>query len=214
MVSGVNFVMLHQELLCPYKLMKAKTPKHLATLTPDDRELFEQTVSGVVPLKQDKIPPQRFSSKHNWASKQKKLAASKESKQRSASFVFSDGFEGHFAENDKIKYLRHSSDSARLKRLIRGDWPPDLLLDLHGLKREEAKQEIAALLMAAKKQHIACVCIMHGMGKFILKRSVPNWLIQHPDVLGFHQAPVEWGGKSSLLVLLDVPDSHQKNMFE
>jgi len=33
---------------------------------------------------------------------------------------------------------------------------------------------------------------------------VPNWLVQHPDVAGFVQAPREYGGKAGLLVLIGI----------
>ncbi|MFT5677369.1 MAG: DNA-nicking Smr family endonuclease, partial [Paraglaciecola sp.] len=91
-----------------------------------------------------------------------------------------------------------------------GDYPPDLILDLHGYKREEAKLEIAALIQAAQKHHAHCVCIVHGIGTHVLKKSIPNWLVQHPLVLGFHQAPLEWGGKGALLVLIDLPQINNK----
>jgi DNA-nicking Smr family endonuclease len=176
-----------------------------------DLDLFNQEISGIEPLKQDKIPPQRFSSKYISQSQQKNLTERNQIKQVTASFIFSDGFEGYFNPDEKMKYVKPGTDSHEVKRLRRGDYSPELLLDLHGLKQEEAKHEIAALLHEAHKQHFHCVSIMHGIGKYILKKSVPNWLIQHPYVLGFHQAPAEWGGKSALLVLLDVPDSHKKN---
>ena len=190
--------------------MKNKKPQQNDDLPIADLALFNLETSGIVPLKQDKIPPQRFSSKYISQSKQKNLAEHKQLKQVSASFIFSDGFEAYFNPDEKMKYVKPGADSHEVKRLRRGDYSPELLLDLHGLKQEEAKHEIAALLHEAHKQHIHCVSIMHGIGKHILKKNVPNWLVQHPFVLGFHQAPAEWGGKSALLVLLDVPNSHKK----
>ena len=44
-----------------------------------------------------------------------------------------------------IKYLREGEDSHLLKQLRRGDFSPELFLDLHGLTREQAKMELAAL---------------------------------------------------------------------
>ncbi|KXI27843.1 endonuclease SmrB [Paraglaciecola hydrolytica] len=190
--------------------MKIIKPKQNVDQPTVDLDLFNQETSGIVPLKQDKIPPQRFSSKYISQSKQKNLNERTQIKQVTASFVFSDGFEGYFNPDEKLKYLKVGVDNHEIKRLGRGDYSPELLLDLHGLTQEDAKLEIAALLHAAHKQHVHCVSIMHGIGKFILKKSVPNWLTQHPYVLGFHQAPAEWGGKSALLVLLDVPDNHKK----
>ena len=47
---------------------------------------------------------------------------------------------------------------------------------------------------------------MHGIGKYILKQKAPMWLAQHPDVMAFHQAPLEFGGAGALLVLIDIPE--------
>lgn len=191
--------------------MKDKILKQSDPLPSADKDLFNQTVSDIVPIKQDKIPPQSFSSKNISEGKRKNAANNKQIKQASASFVFSDGFEAYFNPEEKIKYVKPGSETQAIKRLARGDYVPEFLLDLHGLKQEEAKLEIAALLHAAQKQHANCVSIMHGIGKHILKKSIPNWLIQHPAVLGFHQAPKEWGGKSALLVLIDTPDKHNRS---
>ncbi len=169
----------------------------------DDLDLFKQTFADVAPLKQDKIPPQSLSSKQKSVTARKKAAANAESRRASASFEFSDQYEAHFAPGQTMKYVAEQGSSAEVKRLRKGDYPPDLILDLHGLRRDQAKLEIGALIEAAKKQHAYCVCIVHGIGGHILKLAVPSWLVQHPDVLGFHQAPLEWGGDGALLVLIN-----------
>lgn len=176
----------------------------------DEYNLFQKEFNDVAPLKQDKIPPQRFSSKQNSALKPKNITEQAEIKQAAAAFEFSDGFEGYFDIEQPLKYVKSGADSHEVKRLRRGDYPPDLILDLHGLKKEQAKHEIAALIHAAQKQHVYCVSIMHGKGTFALKKSIPNWLIQHPAILGFHQAPKEWGGQAALLVLIELPLHHAK----
>ena len=174
----------------------------------DDMSLFRDEFSDISPIKQDKIPPQSLSSKEKSSLKEKNRQAAAQIKQAAASFHFSDGFEAHFDENGPLKYVKPGSDSYEVKKLRRGEYPPELILDLHGLKRDDAKLEIAALIQAAQKQHFHCVCIVHGIGTHILKKQVPNWLVQHPAVLGFHQAPLEWGGQGALLVLLEQQDNN------
>jgi DNA-nicking Smr family endonuclease len=187
------------------------TPYHRKTQTDNDEpDLFKNEFKDVAPIKQDKIPPQRFSSKQNSGLRQKNTKELAEIKQAAAAFEFSDGFEGHFDIDKPLKYVKPETDSHEVKRLRRGDYPPDLILDLHGLKKEQSKHEIAALIHAAQKQHVYCVSIMHGKGTYALKKSIPNWLVQHPAVLGFHQAPKEWGGQAALLVLIDLPLHHAK----
>lgn len=177
---------------------------------PDDLALFRSEFTDVEPIKQDKIPPQNFSSKHKSPYSVKKSIDQLQLKQAAASFHFSDGFEGYFDPTQPLKYVQPGTNSYEVKRLRRGEYPPDLILDLHGVTKAEAKLEVAALLHAAQKQHCHCVCIVHGIGSFVLKKTVPNWLMQHPAVKGFHQAPLEWGGQGALLVLIDLPQINSK----
>jgi DNA-nicking Smr family endonuclease len=187
------------------------TPFHQKTQTKNNgSDLFKDEFKDIAPIEQDKIPPQRFSIKQNSGLKQKNYKDLAEIKQAAAAFEFSDGFEGHFDINQPLKYVKPETDSHEVKRLRRGDYPPDLILDLHGIKKEEAKYEIAALIHVAQKKHVYCVSIMHGKGTYVLKKSIPNWLVQHPAVMGFHQAPKEWGGQAALLVLIDLPLHHAK----
>ncbi|GAB2686205.1 endonuclease SmrB [Aliiglaciecola sp. 3_MG-2023] len=174
---------------------------------PDDHSLFRGEFKDVAQIKQDKITPPRPSSKKISHLQHKKQQENLETKQAAASFHFSDGFEAYFSEQGPLKYIKPGKPSYEVKRLRRGEYPPDLILDLHGLTKENAKLEIAALIVAAKKQNAHCVCIVHGLGSLVLKNAVPNWLVQHPDVEGFHQAPLEWGGKGALLVLIEQPES-------
>ena len=188
--------------------MKNTPSDHRTQKQIDEPDLFKNEFKDVAPIKQDKIPPQRFCSKQNSGLTQKNKTDLTIMKQAAAAFEFSDGFEGHI--DQPLKYVKPETDSHEVQRLRRGDYPPDLILDLHGFKKEEAKHEIAALIYVAQKKHIYCVSIMHGKGTFALKKSIPNWLIQHPAVMGFHQAPKEWGGQAALLVLIDLPLQHAK----
>ncbi|WP_158769332.1 endonuclease SmrB [Paraglaciecola sp. L1A13] len=184
--------------------------KKNATPESSDTALFRSEFTDVKPLKQDKIPPQRFSSKLKSTLIGKKHDPQSDLKQQNATFQFSDGFEGYFDTSQPLKYVQPGADTFEVKRLRRGEYPPDLILDLHGLNKEQAKLEIAALIYAAQKQHYHCVCIVHGIGSYVLKKNVPNWLIQHPSVKGFHQAPLEWGGQGAVLVLIDLPQINSK----
>lgn len=185
--------------------------KKSSELDQEEIDLFRGEFNDVAPIKQDKIPPQPLSSKQNSTLEEKKRLAQKEMKQAAASFHFSDGYEGYFDITGPLKYVKPGEDTYEVKKLRRGEYPPDLILDLHGLKREEAKLEIAALIVAAQKQHSHCVCIIHGIGNHVLKKNVPNWLVQHPAILGFHQAPLEWGGNGALLALIELPQIEHKD---
>jgi len=161
----------------------------------DDTALFKAAVQGVRKLKQDTISPHRPPVKVKAQQRQVH-------KDRAEAHPFSDVYEPHLDEEGPTRYRAPQTSAYELKRLRRGDYVPDLFLDLHGLTQEQAKEELSALLIAAKRQHVQCVSIMHGHGKHILKRRLPMWLAQHPQVLAFHQATSYWGGNAALLVLL------------
>jgi DNA-nicking Smr family endonuclease len=174
----------------------------------DDKKLFSDAVAQVKPLVIDTIHPTKKSGKHNQLDNNKKNNA--QQNKALAQFHFSDEFEPNLNKQGPMKYLRDGVDSFEVKNLRRGYYRPDLILDLHGLDQHQAKKELAALLYACQKEHAQCICIVHGIGSHILKNKVPHWLVQHPDVMAFHQAPLEWGGDGALLALIELKDKYLK----
>lgn len=160
--------------------------------------LFRAEMKGVKPLKQDTFVAERLHKK-------KAQATIKEQReQQDTLFYFSDEYEPLLNEESAVKYLRENEDSHLLKQLRRGDFSPEIFLDLHGLTREQAKLELAALIQTCEKEHLYCASVMTGYGTYTLKRQIPRWLVQHPKVRALHQAPKEWGGEAAILILIDV----------
>lgn len=185
---------------------KAHKPAPRETAAPpeqSDEALFAEAMREVKKLPQDKINPERRRMVQR-AHKRHRDGDPARSKQVAADFHFSDMFEARLPDDGPVRYCREGEASHTLKRLRRGDFYPELVLDLHGLTRELAKAELGALLHAARKENIDCVSVMHGIGQGILKRALPHYLIQHPHVRAFHQAPLEYGGNAALLVLVDT----------
>jgi DNA-nicking Smr family endonuclease len=173
--------------------------KHL--LSPEETALFREAVPGVKRLKNDTIthrPPRKKVAELS----PKKLLQ----EQVDASYYFSDEFQPMLQEDGPVRHIRADVSHFELKKLRRGDYSPELFLDLHGLTQKEAKQELGALIAACRREHVHCACVMHGHGKHILKQQTPLWLAQHPDVEAFHQAPKELGGTAALLVLVELDD--------
>jgi len=167
-------------------------------LDEDAISLFRAEIKGVKPLKQDTFVAAR-------PYKKKAQATIKEQReQQDTLFYFSDEYEPLLNEESAVKYLRENEDSHLLKQLRRGDFSPQIFLDLHGLTREQAKLELAALIQTCEKEHLYCASIMTGYGTYTLKRQIPRWLVQHPKVRALHQAPKEWGGEAAILILIDV----------
>lgn len=167
-------------------------------LEQDEIDLFRAEIKGVKALKQDK----RVMPRQKQVIKRSPLREIRE--KEDTLFYFSDEYEPLLNEESAVKYLREGEDSHLLKQLRRGDFSPELFLDLHGLTKEQAKLELASLIQACEHEHIYCASVMTGYGYYILKRQIPRWLVQHPKVRALHQAPKAWGGDAAILILLDV----------
>ena len=166
----------------------------------DDFALFKDAVQGVKKLRQDTIIQQ---PKKN--TKQKEIKRSNREASDSE-FYFSDEFVPLLNDEGPTRYARDDVSTYEVKRLRRGVYVPDVFLDMHGMTQQEAKRELGAMIAYCIKNEIHCACVQHGIGKHILKQKAPLWLAQHPDVMAFHQAPLEFGGDGALLVLLSIPE--------
>ncbi|NBI12044.1 endonuclease SmrB [[Haemophilus] felis] len=166
-------------------------------LDKQDIELFQAEIKGAKPFVQDRVIAPR-------SEKKAKMALREIREQEDTLFYFSDEYEPYLKEEGAVKYLREGENPHLLKQLRRGDFTPDLFLDLHGLTKEESKLELASLILACEKEHIYCACVMTGYGSFTLKRQIPRWLVQHPKVRALHQAPKEYGGDAAILMLVEI----------
>lgn len=94
------------------------------------------------------------------------------------------------------------------RKLRRGDWSIQRQLDLHGLRRDDAREALSIFIREAHQLGIRCVRVVHGKGLGspgkapILKSRVHSWLVQKNEVLAFVQAKPADGGGGALLVLL------------
>jgi DNA-nicking Smr family endonuclease len=87
-------------------------------------------------------------------------------------------------------------------------WAIQAQLDLHGLRREEARERLNHFIHDAKRHGMRCVRVIHGKGNGspgrepVLKGKVKSWLVQKKEVIAFTQARASDGGNGALLVLL------------
>lgn len=94
------------------------------------------------------------------------------------------------------------------RKLRRGEWRIQRELDLHGLRRDDAREALGHFIRTAHKQGIRCVRVIHGKGLGspgkapVLKSRVHSWLVQKNEVLAFVQAKPADGGAGALVVLL------------
>ena len=185
-----------------------KTNESIKDVLREEKQLFADAVGQVKPLVIDTV--RLIKSGHKSNTSLKNDQAYNKANKAIAQFHFSDEFEPNLNKQGPMKYVREGVDSFEVKNLRRGHYRPDLILDLHGLDQHQAKKELAALLFACQKEHAQCICVVHGIGSHILKNKVPHWLVQHPDVMAFHQAPLEWGGNGAILALIELKDKYNR----
>ena len=186
-----------------------KTNESIKDVLREEKQLFADAVGQVKPLVIDTV--RLIKSGHKSNTSLKNDQAYNKANKAIAQFHFSDEFEPNLNKQGPMKYVREGVDSFEVKNLRRGHYRPDLILDLHGLDQHQAKKELAALLFACQKEHAQCICVVHGIGSHILKNKVPHWLVQHPDVMAFHQAPLEWGGNGAILALIELKDKYNRD---
>lgn len=108
-----------------------------------------------------------------------------------------------FSMNRKpVCYIRNNVYLDKFKKLKSGKYIPEIYLDLHGLTLSEAKRELGRLISICHQEKLSCASIMHGHGKNILKNQIPLWLVNHPDIMAFHQAPKIFGNNAAIFILI------------
>ena len=111
--------------------------------------------------------------------------------------------------DDSLSFRRTGMGPDVTRKLRRGGWSIQGQLDLHGLRREDAREALSHFIRDATKVGWRCVRVVHGKGLGspgktpILKGKVQSWLVQKQEVLAFVQARPAHGGAGALLVLLN-----------
>ena len=110
--------------------------------------------------------------------------------------------------DDALSFRRPGVGTDITRKLRKGEWSIQGEIDLHGLRREEAREAVAAFLRDALKRGWRCVRVVHGKGLGspgktpVLKGKVHGWLAQKNEVLAFVQARADEGGAGAVVVLL------------
>jgi DNA-nicking Smr family endonuclease len=110
--------------------------------------------------------------------------------------------------DDGLSFRRSGVGADVVTRLRRGHWSIQAEIDLHGLRREEARDSLAAFVRGAAMRGQRCLRVVHGKGhgspgrQPVLKSKVQRWLGQSEAVIAFAQASGPLGGAGALIVLL------------
>ena len=169
-----------------------------------DADIFRSSIGNVKPLT---VPPKFTpSAPRPLPIARQHLADEQAALHESLSDDFT--FETLLHSDESLSFARNGIGPDVMRKLRRGHWTIQQQLDLHGLRREEAREALAEFLRLAAKRGWRCVRIIHGKGlgsvnkEPVLKSKVRNWLVQKEEVLAFCQATAAEGGSGALLVLL------------
>ena len=118
--------------------------------------------------------------------------------------------------DEHLSFRRPGIGTDITHKLRRGDWTIQRQLDLHGLRRDAAREALGGFIREAHKHGIRCVRVVHGKGLGspgkapVLKNRVHSWLVQKNEVMAFVQAKPADGGAGALVVLLMGARQHRK----
>lgn len=169
-----------------------------------EADLFRRSIGTVAPLAVPEravaTPPRPEPiARHHLADEQAALQES-----------LSDDFdvETLLDTDDSLSYTRSGVGADVVRKLRKGHWTIQAQLDLHGLRRDAARDALGAFLRRASRSGWRCVRVIHGKGlgsvnkEPVLKQKVRNWLVQKEEVIAFCQAKASDGGSGALVVLL------------
>ena len=172
---------------------------------PDDgkptTEQFLQAISGVRPLKQDKIAPHKPRRK---PVPQQSLL----DQQAVVDSLLSDEFDPEIETGEELVFARPGLQHGVLRKFRRGHFLVEAKLDLHGHTVPEARELVNNFLREAQNDGRRCVRIIHGKGLSsagkipVLKGKVNVWLRRKQEVLAFCSARPVDGGTGAVYVLL------------
>jgi DNA-nicking Smr family endonuclease len=183
---------------------QARLAREQAARERHEQELFSRSVGLVQPLRRAAAPT---------VPRQRPAPVPRQRLRDEAAVLveaLSDEFdvESLLDTDDALSFRRRGVGPEVVRKLRRGVWAIQAQLDLHGLRRDEAREHLAEFLRDAVRAGRRCVRVIHGKGNGspgrepVLKLKVRGWLVQKSEVIAFTQARAQDGGHGALLVLL------------
>lgn len=176
--------------------------KQRTSISPEERALFRDSIKGVRPLQQERIPPYSVPPPPHPLQREA-------DEQRVLQDMFSDALDpAELETGEELLFSRSGLQLNVLRKLRRGQFSIGGELDLHGMRVEEARQALSHFLLHCRLQHKQCVRIIHGKGNGshrqqpVLKGKVNHWLRQRDEVLAFCSARPADGGTGAIYLLL------------
>jgi DNA-nicking Smr family endonuclease len=122
----------------------------------------------------------------------------------------SDQFDvdGLLEDDPTLSYSAPGVGPDVVRKLRKRHWKVADELDLHGMTRDTARDQVGDFLRRAMKRGLRCVRVIHGKGygsargEPVLRSMVHSWLVQKDEVVAFCVANKGDGGHGALIVLL------------
>ncbi|MDT8998389.1 Smr/MutS family protein [Paucibacter sp. APW11] len=183
---------------------RAEREAAAARLREREARLFELSVGVVTPLAQ---PPRVLHRLTPPAPEPRQREADERLALQQA---LSDDFDvDSLLETDEsLSFRRPEISPEAVRKLRRGHWALQGQIDLHGLRRDQAREALGQFIHDSARRGLRCVRVVHGKGNGspgrepVLKSRVRRWLVQKQEVLAFVQARASDGGAGALMVLL------------
>jgi DNA-nicking Smr family endonuclease len=169
-----------------------------------EHDLFALSVGPVVPLRRVARAPLARALPHPVPRQRERDEAAVLAESISDEF----DVESLLDTDEALSFRRRGVGPEVVRKLRRGVWAIQAQLDLHGARRDEARERLAAFLRDAVRAGLRCVRVVHGKGNGspgrepVLKGRVRSWLVQKNEVIAFTQARAQDGGHGALIVLL------------
>ena len=175
-------------------------------MSQDDFDLFKKELSGVKPIKNDRVNLHKPNNEPSISQLARKEAALGRKPNHDPNYLSTDFIEP-VEPNSWLEYKSSGVQDGVYKKLRLGKYDIQAHTDLHRLTVKEARDEVFYFIKGCVKRGKRTVLITHGKGErsqpqAVLKSHVNHWLQQHDLVMAFHSAQQMHGGLGSVYVLL------------
>ena len=171
-------------------------------MTNEDETLFREAMADTRPLRCDKVPVRR-AARPTPGQTYRREAAQRRLEDRD---FLPTSFIEPLPPHAILEYRRPGLQDGVFRKLRRGEYPVEALLDLHAMNVEQARREVWHFVQDCLRQSVRCALIIHGKGTLqspgLLKGCLLRWLPLLPEVMAFHSAQRHHGGSGALYVLL------------
>lgn len=177
-------------------------PKKKNTISPEELDLFHQAMKDATPLSPKKI---RISTPPPAIKRSTKQDIPEEWETK---FYLSEHNPLPVVNSEtKITYKQSDISNKSLRKLRKGQYNVEAVLDLHGLTVERAMAAVQQFLQECLQNGMRVVLIIHGKGHHshqspVLKNKLNHWLRELDIVLAFSSAAPQHGSRGAMYVLL------------